>query len=111
MVANLDNFYNRLDRVPDALREAEEYTYEGYTLNSPLDGWGAELVGQAYAEGCWHGWEYPNNFDLLIWEHLDDAAMLPAQVFRVRIDVQMSPEFHDSRSDVVTVPTGEVSCE
>lgn len=112
MVANLDNFYGRLDRVPEAVREPEEFPYEGYfALKTPLDGWGAEQVGQAYAEARWHSWESPNAFDLLIWELLDDDATPPAQVFRVRIDVRMAPEFHDSSSSVLTVPTGEVNRE
>lgn len=104
LIANLDNWYGRLERLADAMKEREDFPFD---LDGPLDRHGAERVAEAYAEDRFEDWEYPNSFDLIIWELQEDdegAEIPPRQVFRVKIGVRFRPEFHDRWGEAVEVP-------
>lgn len=104
MIGNLDNFYGRTERLPDAMKLAEEYPYK---IDGPLTESLAARIASAYAEHVWHAWEYPKNYDLVIWEYLEDDELdeiKPTEVFRIQIPVRFTPEFWDTEESTLDVP-------
>ncbi len=101
MVADLNNFYGNLTKLPEAMNEAMEHTMKpSYRTRGELDRTLAQDVAEEYAEKVFYDWDCPADFDLIIWEaHEEDEPRGP--VFRVKIGVRYAPLFHDSYGEAV----------
>ncbi|AFZ66040.1 hypothetical protein [Deinococcus peraridilitoris] len=93
-VGNMDNYFSPENHMPAIIAEAETHEYAVY---GPLDKLCAQMVAEDFAAKNFDRFEYPNSFDLLIWE---DGT--PDVAYRVYVEVRSEPVFDGSARRIDT---------
>lgn len=99
MVADLDNVSGNLDLLPEAIKEAQEYSHpaQGKFCRGV-----AEQVGEAFAERVADDWDYPTSYDLVIWEG-SEGEQPTGPAYRVKVNVRTIPVYTVAELDEVAL--------